>query len=113
MNVAGIAVFALSGLIILGQIALGWNRDRKLAVLALFMAAAYCGSSLTCSALSGVVDRYQARMTWPLVLVALIVVARHFDWLPVRQSDSNLAVDARLTAPTGPRCSALCVDLRQ
>jgi hypothetical protein len=94
MNVAGIAVFALSGLIILGQIALGWNRDRKLAVLALYMVAAYCGSSLTCSALSGVVDRYQARMTWPLVLVALIVVARHFDWLPVRQSDSNLAVDA-------------------
>jgi hypothetical protein len=95
MNVVGIVVVALSALIILGQIILGWNRDRRLSVLGLYMAAAYCGSALTCSALSGVHDRYQARMTWPLVLVALIVVARQFDRLRCRDSGSDLVVDAR------------------
>jgi hypothetical protein len=95
MNVVGIAVVALSALIVLGQILFGWNRDRRLAVLALYMAAAYCGSSLTCSALSGVHDRYQARVSWLLVLVALIVVARHFDRLRRRESDSDLTVAVR------------------
>ncbi|MBV9980581.1 hypothetical protein [Bradyrhizobium sp.] len=95
MNVVGIAVVALSALIILGQIVLGWRRDRNFSVLALYMAAAYCGSSLICSALSGVHDRYQARVTWPLVLVALMVVARQLDRLRRRDAASDLAVAAR------------------
>lgn len=46
--------------------------ERALAALPLFFAACVLGDALVCSALSGVFDRYQARVIWLLPMAALL-----------------------------------------
>ena len=46
--------------------------ERALAALPLFFAVCVLGDALVCSALSGVFDRYQARVIWLLPMAALL-----------------------------------------
>ncbi len=59
-----------------------WRRaDRSALNFVAFVSASYLGSALTCSALSGVHDRYQARVTWLVVLAAIILTIRAYSQL--------------------------------
>lgn len=59
-----------------------WRRaDRSALNFVAFVSASYLGSALTCSAISGVHDRYQARVTWLVVLAAIILTIRAYSQL--------------------------------
>lgn len=69
--VVPLAFFALAGL---GLFA-ARRRDRQNAALAAIMIAGVLGNTLLCTAVSGVYDRYQARVTWLLPMAVFVIVS--------------------------------------
>lgn len=61
-------------LVVLGGLVAAWRGKRKTAALAVLIVAAVLGNTLLCTAVSGVHDRYQARVTWLLPMAAFFVL---------------------------------------
>jgi hypothetical protein len=88
---AVVAPLSLAGILLLGGLSLRAGR-RDLAALALFVICAAFGNVLTCATISGIHDRYQARVSWMLPITDLVLAAALF--LPYGVAD----LPARLRA---------------
>jgi hypothetical protein len=57
-------------------------RDWRIWAFVAFVFVAFIGNAVLCAAVSGVADRYQARMSWLIPLAALLLL---FEWLDMRR----------------------------
>jgi len=71
------------------------RRERELAVLPLFFAICVLSDTLVCSALSGVFDRYQARVIWllPMAAVLCLVSLKDRSWQQLDRARASYRSD--------------------
>ncbi len=79
LNAIQTVTIILSAAVLLAAAALSWRGDRRLLYIVVALAIFLMANALVTGALSGVHDRYQARVIWLVPLFAYFVVLRRLD----------------------------------
>jgi hypothetical protein len=91
-------------LIILGVIA-NWRRRSDDVSLSVIVLSAVLGNALLCATISGLHDRYQARMTWLLPMAVFLIA---WDFFRAGQQQKRLT---DTLGPLGARCSSIMAQM--